>query len=120
MLLMILALFAEPQDHPGERPRSALEWLDHYDYCLDVSRDSVLQKFPDRGLQFAAQHAVIRCWPVQSSAKGELLDVLTRQGKRVEPEQAYEIADRLLVIVATAFAARNGMKFSELGKISAE
>ena len=118
MIIFALLLAAENQSHPREHPKATLEWLDHYDYCLDVNFAQVLEAKPVASAQEAAKRAVIRCWPVHSSTKSKLIGDLDQEGGGSDANERDEIADRLLTIVATAFAARLGLKVAELGSLS--
>lgn len=118
MILLTLLMAAEPQVRPREHPKAALEWLDHYDYCLDVNFTQVLNTKPQGGEREAAKRAIVRCWPVHASAKGQLIGDLDQEGGGNDAKERQEIVDRLLTMVATAFAARVGLNAEALGPLS--
>ncbi|MEZ5737071.1 MAG: hypothetical protein R3E09_14950 [Novosphingobium sp.] len=119
MIISLLSLLvAAYQPHPREHPKATLEWLDHYDYCLDVNFAQVLETNPAGGAEEAAKRAVIRCWPVHVSTKKKLISDLVEEDGESDANEREEIANRLLTIVATAFAARVGLKAVELGPLS--
>jgi hypothetical protein len=118
MIILLAFLAAAPQPHPREHPNATLEWLDHYDHCLDVNFAQLVEAEPAGGIQDAAKRAVVRCWPVHSSTKGKLVDDLAREGGGGDPSERQEIADHPLIMVATAFAARVELKLVELGPLS--
>ena len=118
MILLALLLATESPSHPREHPVAALEWLDHYDYCLDVNFAQVLNTGPQGGRREAAKRAVVRCWPVHASAGGKLIEHLVRDGGGSDANERQEITDRMLMTVADAFAARVGVRPVDLGPLS--
>ncbi|MGV3480910.1 MAG: hypothetical protein ACO1O3_13240 [Sphingobium sp.] len=119
MILLALALAADYQPHPREHPQSAITWLDHYDYCLEANHAAVLKEKRENGDQWAAKRAVIRCWPVEAGVRGRIVDELSNNHEKNAAER-HDIANRLIWMVATAFATRHNMKVSDLGPLSPE
>jgi hypothetical protein len=119
MIILALALVTDYEPHPREHPQSAITWLDHYDYCLEVNQAAVLTAKPENGDQWAATRAVIRCWPVEASTRYEIVGELSNSGEK-NVEERNKIARRLIRIVAAAFAARHNMKVDDLGPLSPE
>lgn len=119
MILAAIFLAAQVTSHPRELPVTAIEWLDHYHYCLKVNFTAVLDASPAEGRNEAARRATVRCWPVQSSASSKIIEHLERDGGASDPNERQEIAERMLTIAASAFALEVGVRLPNLGPLSA-
>lgn len=118
MILAFILLAAQSVPHPRERPVTAVEWLDHYHYCLQVNFVAVLDATPSAERNEAARRAAIRCWPVHSGAQSQVIDHLNRDSGGSDATERQEIAQRMLTIVASAFAADAGVRLTDLGPLS--
>jgi hypothetical protein len=118
-LLLLLAQGQPYQPHSRELPETAIEWVDHYGYCLEVNHGQVMDAFPDRGSSYAAARAAIRCWPVRSGAHSKIIVHLTKDGARADANERHEIADRTLNMAARDFALRVGASPADLRELCA-
>ncbi|WP_114520365.1 hypothetical protein [Altererythrobacter sp. ZODW24] len=114
MILELLLLTASPQElHPRENPQMAVEWLDHYGYCLHVNFEKVISQEPDgEGIE-AARRALIRCAPVHASAMQKVVDELVKNGRRTGPQRR-DAAERLLKTIEEAFASSADVSIADL------
>jgi hypothetical protein len=116
ILAALLAALSTP--HPREHPVTAVEWLDHYHYCLDVNFRALADAAPPQKRADAARRATVRCWPVRSSAKSKVVEELGRDGRERSADGQHEVAERMLTIVASAFALDVGVTLGDLGALS--
>ena len=114
---IVLMTVQELPSHPRELPITAVEWVDHYDYCLHVNASALLDEKAQIGLPEAARRAVVRCWPVRASARSKIIAHLTSEGRHNDVGDSQEIAERLLDNTAKAFAVDFKLTLAALGAL---
>lgn len=116
--IVFMAVHALPS-HPRERPITAVEWADHYDYCLHTNASTLLNEEARLDRTEAARRAVVRCWPVRASARSKIIAHLANDGRHNNAADSHEIAERLLDNTAKAFAADFNLTLAALGPLDA-
>lgn len=119
MLPFALLLMVPDRADPRERPVAAIEWVDHYSYCLESVFNGDRATRPSEPRRNAARSAAVVCWPVRASATSAIVGHLSSDDPDRSADDRQQTANRVLNLVADAFAARVGLTRSDLGPLCA-
>lgn len=98
-------------------PVKTVEWVDHYNRCLNVNAAVLLDQDSQLDRREVARRATVRCWPVRASARKIILSDLSDEGSQINPSLGSEMAKRLLDNAAKAFALDFGLPLVALGPL---
>ncbi|MGE0775768.1 MAG: hypothetical protein AB7L36_12125 [Sphingomonadaceae bacterium] len=110
-----MALLLVGLAHERENPVSAIEWVDHYGYCLNTNFQQVVEANKSTDRSNAASRALVRCWPVRASAEKVIMADLKQSGRQRDICEQERMTERLFTTTVHAFAAQNGIRYSTLG-----